>query len=130
MDQNRLLHIVERAYEGTIEEQDDQALWLVAAMKANGAGQQAVILRGAATSYAVQGHDASRFSVGGVKLGHPPRLEEDVAKLIAGGVPVYLVQEDARARGIEAGELIDGIKVIGRKDVADLLVEYSGLLAW
>ena len=130
MNADKILHIVERAYEGTIEEQDDQILWLVAAMRGGGGTNPSLLLRGSATNYAVKGHDPSGFSVGGLGLGHPPRIDEDVKKHLGAGTAVYVVREDAEARGIEAGDLVEGVKLVARTELAGLVAEHSAVFAW
>ena len=76
----RILNIVETAYRGTLEEQDDTVVWLTHAMHAAGA-DLTVVLRGNAVGYAVAGQDASGLTFGDRRQTNPPRLEEDVAKL-------------------------------------------------
>jgi len=44
----------------------------------------------------------------------PPRLDEDVAKLAAKGVTVFIVDDDLRERGIGHGDLGPGVKPIVR----------------
>ena len=123
------LQIVERAYQGTLEEQDDQALWLVGALK-NAGLEQAVLLRGPAVAYAVKNQAVDSLHIGGVKTGHPPHLDQDLGKLIEKGVPVHAVKEDARERGIEEADALPGIQWIERAGVAGLFREAGRVLAW
>src|SRR5690349_5848902 len=105
----KVLQVIESAYRCTVEEQDDPIIWITHAMKGAGA-DLAVLLRGNAVNYAVRGQDATGLSVGGRAQTKPPRIDEDVAKLVGKGVEVYVVEDDAAARGLERGDLIDGIK--------------------
>ena len=123
------LQIVERAYQGTLEEQDDQTLWLVGALK-NAGLEQSVLLRGPAVAYAVKNQSVHTLHIGGVKTGHPPRLDQDLAKLMEKGVPVHVVKEDAQERGIEEADALPGIQWIERAGVAGLFREAERVLAW
>lgn len=124
-----ILNIIERAYQGTLEEQDDQALWLVHALKKAGGAHQ-VLLRGSATAYAVPDQTVGELSIGGVPSGHPPRLDQDLAKLIAAGVPVSAVLEDAEERGIATASTVAGINWVKQAEVAGLFAEAERVFAW
>ena len=94
----KVLQVIETAYRGTLEEQDDTVLWLTHAMR--GAGLHTdVLLRGNATNYPVKAQDASGLEFGGRKQTQPPRIADDVAKLIERGANVYVVTEDLDRRG-------------------------------
>lgn len=124
-----VLNIVERAYQGTLEEQDDQALWLIHALK-NAGTDSIVLLRGPATAYAVAGQTVDQLHIGGVEMGHPPSIDEDLKKMIAKGVPVYAVREDAEERGISTGDMVPEVQLISRGDVARLFIEAKRIFAW
>jgi sulfur transfer complex TusBCD TusB component (DsrH family) len=126
---HKLLQIVESAYRATIEEQDDTVLWISHALKGAGA-DLAVLLRGNAVNYAVKGQDASGLSFGGRPQTQPPRLDEDVAKLVTKGVPVFLVEEDAAERGIEGTELVAGVEAVSRRELPALLERYDRVWHW
>ena len=124
-----ILSIVERAYHGTIEEQDDTILWLSHMIK-NAGGDISVLLRGNAVNYAVLGQDATGLSFGDVKLEVAPTLDKDVENLIAAGVTTYVVQEDLEERGINREEVAQGINMIGRAQVADLFDSHDSIWHW
>ena len=124
-----ILSIVERAYHGTIEEQDDTILWLSHMIK-NAGGDISVLLRGNAVNYAVLGQDATGLSFGDVKLEVAPTLDKDVENLIAAGVTTYVVQEDLEERGINREEVAKGISMIGRAQVADLFDSHDSIWHW
>src|SRR5262245_44804611 len=107
----KILQIVESAYRATIEEQDDTVVWFTHAVKGGGA-DVAVLLRGHAVNYCVKGQDASGIAFGERKQTQPPDLAGDLARLIAKGVEVHVVEEDLAAHGLGTPELIDGLKPI------------------
>lgn len=125
----KILNIVETAYRGTIEEQDDTILWLSHALK-NAGADLSILLRANAVNYAVKGQDASGLVFGEMKTAHPPVIDQDLEKMIQKGVPVYLVQEDAQERGLADGELIAGIKKISKKGIPELLDQYDQVWHW
>ncbi len=124
-----ILSVVERAYHGTIEEQDDTILWLSHMIK-NAGGDISVLLRGNAVNYAVLGQDATGLSFGDVKLEVAPTLDKDVENLVAAGVTTYVVQEDLEDRGISQGEIANGVSLIGRAQIADLFDSHDSIWHW
>ncbi len=125
----KILSVVERAYHGTIEEQDDTILWLSHMIK-NAGTDISILLRGNAVNYGVMGQDASGLSFGDVKMEVPPTLDTDVVNLVAAQVPTYIVSEDLEDRGIQRTELADGLKIISRKELADLFDSHDSIWHW
>jgi hypothetical protein len=125
----KTLNIIEAGYRGTIEEQDDTIVWITHAMKGAGA-DLAVLLRGSAVNYAVRGQDASGLEFGGERQTQPPQLAEDLTALLPKGVAVYAVTEDLAERGIQTGDLVEGIKRVGRGDLPKLFADFERVWHW
>ena len=126
---SKILSIVERAYHGTLEEQDDTILWMSHILK-NAGADISVLLRSNAVNYAVRGQDASGISIGGIPLSNPPKLDEDVQGLVGAGVDTYVVKEDVEDRGINESELVEGIKLVEREGLADLFDAHDAIWHW
>ena len=125
----KILNIVETAYRGTLEEQDDTVLWLTHALK-NAGADIAVLLRANAVNYALKGQDASGLAFGEIKMAHPPEIDKDLDKMIKKGVPVYLVTEAAKERGLSSQDLLAGIEKVSRKDLPQLIDQYDQVWHW
>jgi len=125
----RILQIVESAYRGTLEEQDDTVVWLTHAMKGAGA-ELSLLLQGHAVNYAVRQQDASGLSFGDRRQTQPPRIHEDLARLVDKGVAVHLVREDLEERGIDAEELIPGARPIAFAELPRLCAEHDLVWRW
>jgi sulfur transfer complex TusBCD TusB component (DsrH family) len=125
----KVLQVIESAYRCTVEEQDDPVVWITHAMKGAGA-DLAVLLRGNAVNYAAKGQDASGLSFGGRGQPQPPRIDDEVAKLIGKGVEVYVVEDDVSARGLERTDLIDGLKTVSRSGLPKLFGGYDQIWHW
>ena len=125
----KVLSIVTTAYRGTLEEQDDTILWLSHALKGAGADLD-VLLRGNAVNYAVRGQDATGLAFGERRQTEPPRLDEDVAKLAAKGVTVFIVDDDLRERGIGHADLVAGVQPVARAEIAGLFGRYDQVWSW
>src|SRR6185436_3472406 len=97
----KILNIVETAYRGTLEEQDDTVLWLSRSLK-NAGADLSVLLRGNAVNYAVR---------------QQARPNEDLAKLQAKGAKVYVVQEDLQERGIAPARCVNDALPVRRDEV-------------
>jgi sulfur transfer complex TusBCD TusB component (DsrH family) len=89
-----------------------------------------VLLRGNAVNYAVTGQDASGLTFGADRQTQPPRLAEDLQKLVGKGVTVYVVSEDLAARGIAREEIIGGLALLPRAELPKLFGEFDHVWAW
>jgi intracellular sulfur oxidation DsrE/DsrF family protein len=125
----KVLNIVEAAYRGTLEEQDDTIIWLCTAMKGANADID-VLLRDNAVNYAVKAQDAGGLSFGGREQTQPPRIADDLVRLKGKGVKIYVVDDALRERGIEPRELIDGLDFVPRSKVAKLFADYGQVWHW
>ena len=125
----KVLQVIESAYRCTIEEQDDPVVWITHAMKGAGA-DLAVLLRGNAVNYAARGQRVEGLSIGGRAQTQPPKIDEEVAKLIGKGVDVYVVEDDVAERGLERSDLIAGVKPVSRAGLAKLVASYDHVWHW
>ena len=78
----------------------------------------------------MRGQDASGLCFGARRQSNPPRVDEEVAKLVRKGVAVFAVEEDVAERGILPAELIDGVDLLPRRAMARLLGGYDQVLHW
>ena len=125
----RTLQYIEGAYRANIEEQDDPAVWITGAIKGAG-GDLSVLLGGNAVNYAVKGQDAGGLSFGGRAQTQPPRVAEDLSRLIAKGVEVSVVADDAAERGLERTAFIEGVRSVSRNELAKLFAGYDRIFRW
>lgn len=125
----RILSIIESAYRATLEEQDDTIVWLAYTLRGAGADLD-VLLRGNAVNYAIGGQDASGLSFGERRQTQPPQIDRDLLKVVDEGVRVFAVAEDLAERGIEASELVSGVKMIPQSGLARLLESYDQVWHW
>jgi sulfur relay (sulfurtransferase) DsrF/TusC family protein len=124
-----ILSIVETAYRAVLEEQDDTILWLNHNLK-NAGADIALLLKGNAVNYAVRGQEASGLRFGEVELTHPPALDQDLGNLITAGVPVYIVEDDLRERGLSNEYLIPGLTKTTRSEIPALLDRFEQVWHW
>ena len=125
----KVLQVIEDAYRGTIEEQDDTIVWLTQSMRQAG-GELSVLLNGNAVAYAIEGQDASGLRFGSWAQTHPPRVDKDLEKLVRSGVAIYVVDEDLRRRGLSGAKLVAGLKVVPRTDVPALFESHDQVWHW
>ncbi len=126
----KTLNIVESAYRAVMEEQDDTILWLLAVMQGAGA-EHTVVLRGNAVNYAVAGQGAPGLTVGRWRQTQAPKLDRDVIDLIEQRrIPVYVVEEDLRERGVEKNELIPGVTLLPRAALPGVCDEHAIVSLW
>ena len=125
----KVLQMISCAYRATIEEQDDTILWLTQAMKAAGADLD-VLLTGNAVNYALKGQDASGLEIGDWRQSQPPRIDDDLERMIGKGIAVLAVADDLAERGLADASLVNGVRRIPRAELARLMAGYDRVWRW
>jgi sulfur relay protein TusB/DsrH len=124
----RILNLVETAYRGTLEEQDDTVLWLSRALKGAGA-DLTVVLRGNAVNYAVR-QACPPLAIGNAIIKHPARPNDDLTQLLAKGAKVYVIREDLAERGIGEDRCVAEAQPLARAEVVDLMESHDQVWHW
>ena len=124
----RILNLVETAYRGTLEEQDDTVLWLSRALKGAGA-DLTVVLRGNAVNYAVR-QACPPLAIGSAIIKHPARPNDDLTQLLAKGTKVYVIREDLAERGIGEDRCVAEAQPLARAEVVDLMESHDQVWHW
>ena len=125
----KILSIVESAYRGTIEEQDDTILWLNHIFFFLFA-EVSVLLRGNSVHYLLKNQDASGLQFGEWKQTNPPELDQDLTAMLEKGIAIYAVAEDVRDRGLPQDKFIAGIQLIPLGEVAELCDRFEQVWHW
>ena len=125
----KVLSIISTPYRATVEEQDDTILWFTSMCSTAGL-DVTVLLESGAVSYLVRGQDASGLRFGAAEVVHPPRLDEDLEDLLARGVPVRYVADDAAERGIAGAGLVPGATPVDRAALPALFADFDQVWRW
>ncbi len=123
------LSIIETAYRATLEEQDDPIIWVNQAMCGAGADIN-ILLRGNAVNYATIGQVVEPLTIGDRQQHCSPHISDDVASLPGKGIIVYVVGEELSARGIDNGDLVEGMTIIAEADLPGLLNQHDRVWHW
>jgi sulfur relay (sulfurtransferase) DsrF/TusC family protein len=125
----KALQIIETAYRATMEEQDDTILWLSQAMK-NAGGDLDVLLGANAVNYALLGQDASGLQFGDWRQTQPPAIADDIARMMAKGISVFVVADDRAERGLAKAAIVEGVKAVPRAALPRLIDSYDRVWRW
>lgn len=125
----KILNIVESAYRGTLEEQDDTILWLSQSFQ-NAGIDLSILLRGNAVNYLVKGQKPFNLHFGTWKQTQPPELDRDLERMIEKNISVYAIAEDIRDRALPQERLIDGVSSIEKSQVAQLFEQFEYVWHW
>ena len=125
----KTLNIVSTGYRATLEEQDDTVLWLLQALKGAGA-EVDVVLRNSAVNYAVAGQNAAGLAFGERIQTQPPRIGDDLARIVSKGMRVYVVEDDLAERGIGAEDMLPGMQLMRADQLPRLVADYDNVWSW
>ena len=120
----KILCIVESAYRGTLEEQDDSIIWLTQAL-AKAGGQMSVVLRGNAVNYAVAAQNPKGVTIGKLEIENPVAPTREIARMKSAGIPVYLIREDLERRGIAASAVVGDVEMVSQGQLAGLCGKFE-----
>ena len=82
-------------------------------------------------NYAVAGQGAPGLTIGGWKQTQAPRMDRDVIDLVATRkIPVFVIEEDLVARGIERSELVPEIELLSSTMLPKRMADYELILHW
>ncbi len=125
----RVLQIIESAYRGTLEEQDDTIVWLTHCLRSAGA-EVSVLLKDNAVNYVLVGEDASGLKFGSWEQTNPPNIAAQIAALLEKQVPVHVVHEDLERRGLLGARRLDGVRLVSKLTIPQLTEEHDRVLHW
>ena len=125
----RVLHIIESAYRGTLEEQDDTIVWLAHCLR-NAGAELTVLLKDNAVNYALLGEDSSGLRFGNWHQTRPPQIATQLSTLIGKNVSVHVVQEHLALRGLIEAPRIREVRLVSRASLPRLFEEHDQLWHW
>lgn len=125
----KAINIVESAYRGTLEEQDDTIVWLTHAMKGAGADID-LLLRGPAVNYLVKNQRVAPLRFGERHQAHAPEITAEVQKLMAKGARVFVLRDDHARYGLDEADTLDGVEPVAMADLPGLFAGYDRLFHW
>ena len=125
-----LLCICEQGYRASVEEQDDTVIWLTHTLQKAPDMETAILLRGSAVNYACATQQPVGVCFGSWVQQTPADLRRDIARYQADGGRVLALREDLRSRGLDLAQLISGIEVIGRPELAGLVAAFQTVSFW
>jgi len=110
---------------------EDSDIGLFASAFAPVAGQHmSLLLREDAVNYAVRGQDGTGIRIAGTVVQPGFMIETDLQSVNQANVPVYAVQEDLAERGIRPEDVIGGVKLVGAKEIGQLIDQADVIWNW
>jgi hypothetical protein len=125
----KILAIVQSPFRTLVEEQDDTILWLNQTLQKAGA-DISILLADHACSYAFQKGPLPLLQIGTWQQYAPASIQDDLNRLHAAGVPVYVIAEQLSARGLHAADLNPGVLVIPQTQLAGLYDSADQVWHW
>ncbi len=124
----KILSVLSHTEYGNLEDSD---IGLFASAFAPVAGQQlGLVLREDAVNYALRGQDGTNIKIAGVPIQPGFLIETDLKSLQQTNIPVYAIREDLEERGIKPEEVIDGVKLMSRRELGKLVDQYDTVWNW
>ena len=124
----KILSVLSHTEYGNLEDSD---IGLFASAFAPVAGQHmSLLLREDAVNYAVRGQDGTGIRIAGTVVQPGFMIETDLQSVNQANVPVYAVQEDLAERGIRPEDVIGGVKLVGAKEIGQLIDQADVIWNW
>ncbi len=126
----KILSIIETPYRGTLEEQDDAALWLTHAVKNAGDDEFGILLRGNAVNYALKDQNPGGLRIGSLSIERPCKPDRDLLSMKEVGMTIHVVREDLADRGISTDKVVADFELVGRDQITDIVCQYDHVWHW
>jgi sulfur relay (sulfurtransferase) DsrF/TusC family protein len=124
----KILSVLSHTEYGNLEDSD---IGLFASAFAPVAGSQVtILLTEEAVNYGVRGQEGTGIEIAGGKVQPGFLIETDIRAVQQANIPVYAFSEDLEERGIDGGELVEGIKKISRKEYARFIDQFDTIWNW
>ena len=124
----KVLNIVESAYRGTLEEQDDTILWLSRSLR-NAGADLTILLRGNAVNYLVA-QNCPSLAIGDGGVSHPAQPREDLTALQGKGTRIFASSTDLDRRGIPQDQCLASVQFVDGAEMARLMEEHDQVWHW
>jgi sulfur transfer complex TusBCD TusB component (DsrH family) len=124
----KILSVLSHTEYGNLEDSD---IGLFASAFAPVTGSQMTILLSEdAVNYAVRGQEGTGIKIAGGTVQPGFLIETDIQSVQASNVPVFALREDLATRGIEERELIQGVKLLSRREFGRFVDEFDTVWNW
>jgi sulfur transfer complex TusBCD TusB component (DsrH family) len=124
----KILSVLSHTEYGNLEDSD---IGLFASAFAPVAGQQlALVLREDAVNYAVRGQDGTGIRIAGTLIQPGFLIETDLRSLGQSNIPVYAIREDLQERGIDSADVVEGVKLMSKKELGKLVDQFDSVWNW
>ncbi len=124
----KILSVLSHTEYGNLEDSD---IGLFASAFAPAAGQQmTLLLSEEAVNYAVRGQDGTGIKIAGAAVQPGFLIETDLASVTQANIPVHVVQEDLAERGIKQEDLVQGVKLVSRKELGRFIDQFDTVWNW
>jgi sulfur relay (sulfurtransferase) DsrF/TusC family protein len=74
--------------------------------------------------------DSSGLVLGDWKQTQPPRIDDDLARMIGKDVAVYALAEDLAERGLADAPMVSGVRRLPRSELPRLMQAYDRVWRW
>lgn len=124
----KILSVLSHTEYGNLEDSD---IGLFASAFGPVTGSQVtILLSDDAVNYGVRGQEGTGIEIAGGKVQPGFLIETDIRAVQQANIPVYAFAEDLDERGIAAGELVEGIKTISRKELGRFIDQFDTVWNW
>jgi sulfur transfer complex TusBCD TusB component (DsrH family) len=123
-----ILSVLSHTEYGNLED-SDIGLFASAFAPATG-NQMTILLSDDAVNYALRGQDGTGIKIAGGTVQPGFLIETDIQSVQDSKIPVYALREDLAERGIAEGELVKGVKLLGRNEFGKFVDQFDSVWNW
>jgi sulfur relay (sulfurtransferase) DsrF/TusC family protein len=123
-----ILSVLSHTEYGNLED-SDIGLFASAFAPATG-NQMTILLSEDAVNYALRGQDGTGIKIAGGTVQPGFLIETDIQSVQDSKIPVYALREDLAERGIAEGELVKGVKLLGRNEFGKFVDQFDSVWNW